>query len=93
MVCCFFVRIFADKEKGEYFGKNKDSIKDYSDITELDADTLNRLIRRIVVHENITKDGDRELSLEIHYNFRPMDESKTYNLSDYAEANPIAKAV
>lgn len=24
-VCCFFVRIFADKERGEYFGKNKDS--------------------------------------------------------------------
>ena len=70
-----------------------DLIKDYSDITELDSDTLNRLIRRIVVHENITKDGERDISLEIHYNFRPMDESKTYNLSDYTDANPIAKAV
>lgn len=70
-----------------------DLIKDYSDIKELDSDTLNRLIRKIVVHENITKDGNREISLEIHYNFRPMDESKTYKLSDYAEADPMAKAV
>ena len=70
-----------------------DLIKEYADITKLDADTLNRLIRKIVVHENITKDGVREISLEIHYNFRPMDESKTHNLSDYAEANSVAKAV
>ena len=43
-----------------------DLIKEYADITKLDADTLNRLIRKIVVHENITKDGVREISLEIH---------------------------
>lgn len=70
-----------------------DLIREYSDITKLDADTLNRLISRIVVHENITEDGVREISLEIHYNFRPMDESKSYNLSDYAEAHTVAKAV
>ncbi|MBQ6319086.1 MAG: DUF4368 domain-containing protein, partial [Lachnospiraceae bacterium] len=70
-----------------------DLIKEYSDITELDSDTLNRLIRKIVVHETVAKDGDRDISLEIHYNFRPMDESKTYNLSDYAAANLKAKAM
>ena len=70
-----------------------DLIREYSDITKLDADTLNRLISRIVVHENITEDGVREISLEIHYNFRPMDESKSYNLSEYAEAHTVAKAV
>lgn len=70
-----------------------DLIKDYSDIKELDSDTLNRLIHRIVVHENISKDGERDISLEIHYNFRPMDESKTYKLSDYAEADLKAKAM
>ncbi len=70
-----------------------DLIKDYADITELDADTLNRLIKQIVVHEEITEDGDRNISMEIHYNFRPTDESKTYNLSDYAEANSIARAM
>ena len=70
-----------------------DLIKDYADITELDADTLNRFIKQIVVHEEITADGDRNISMEIHYNFRPTDESKTYNLSDYAEANSVAKAM
>ena len=54
---------------------------------------MNRLIRKIVVHETVAKDGDRDISLEIHYNFRPMDESKTYNLSDYAAANLKAKAM
>ncbi len=39
------------------------------------------------------RDGVRKISLEIHYNFRTMDESKTHNLSDYAEANSVAKAV
>lgn len=31
--------------------------------------------------------------MEIHYNFRPTDESKTYNLSDMATANSVAKAM
>lgn len=70
-----------------------DLIKDYADITELDADTLNRLIKQIVVHEEITEDGTRNISMEIHYNFRPTDESKTYNLSEYAEANSVAEAI
>ena len=70
-----------------------DLIKDYADITELDADTLNRLVKQIVVHEEITEDGDRNISMEIHYNFRPTDESKTYNLSEVAEANSDAKAM
>ncbi|WP_442861704.1 recombinase family protein [Butyrivibrio sp.] len=70
-----------------------DLIKDYADITELDADTLNRLINKIIVHEEITEGGDRNISMEIHYNFRPTDESKTYNLSDMAAANSVAKAM
>ena len=70
-----------------------DLIKDYADITELDADTLNRLVKQIVVHEEITEYGDRNISMEIHYNFRPTDESKTYNLSEVAEANSVAKAM
>ena len=70
-----------------------DLIKDYADITELDADTLNRLVKQIVVHEEITEGGDRNISMEIHYNFRPTDESKTYNLSEVAEANSDAKAM
>lgn len=70
-----------------------DLIKDYADITELDAQTLNRLVRRIVVHEEILEDGTRDISLEIHYNFRPTDDSKTYNLNDYAEEHSVPKAI
>ena len=70
-----------------------DLIKDYADITQLDAESLNRLIKKIVVHEEITEDGNRNISLEIHYNFRPMDESKTHNISDYAEAHANAEAM
>ena len=70
-----------------------DTIKEYADITELDSETLNRLVKQIVVHEDITKDGDRNITMEIHYNFRPDDESKVYNLSDVAEANSVAKAM
>ncbi len=70
-----------------------DLVKDYANITELDPDTLNRLVKEIVVHEVITEDGDRDISLEIHYNFRPADETKTYNLSEIATANSVAKAM
>ncbi len=69
-----------------------DLIKEYADIKELDADILNRLIKQIVVHEEITKGGDRNITMEIHYNFRPEDKSKTYNLSNYAKAHSCAKA-
>ena len=70
-----------------------DLIKDYADITELDAETLNHLVRRIVVHEEILEDGTRDISLEIHYNFRPTDDSKTYNLNEYAEEHSFPKAI
>ena len=50
------------------------------------------LQKQFVVHEEITKDGDRNITMEIHYNFRPEDKSKTYNLSNYAKAHSCAKA-
>jgi DNA invertase Pin-like site-specific DNA recombinase len=56
-------------------------IKQYADITELDAETLNRLIKKIVVHEEIGVDGRRGISLEIHYNFRPTDDCEKHDLS------------
>ena len=61
-----------------------DLIKDYAEIEELDATMLNTLIKEIVVHEDIDEEGNRNISLEIHYNFRPKDEGNLYNLSDYA---------
>ena len=62
-----------------------DMIRQYADIQELDADMLNRLIRKIVVHETIDEEGERHISLEIHYNFRPMDETETHQLTHSAE--------
>jgi DNA invertase Pin-like site-specific DNA recombinase len=56
-------------------------IKQYADITELDAETLNRLIKKIVVHEEIGVDGRRGITVEIHYNFRPTDDYEKHDLS------------
>ena len=38
-----------------------DAIREYADITELDAATLNRLIKEIVVHEHIDSDKTRHI--------------------------------
>ena len=43
-------------------------IKDYADIQELDAVTLNRLLQKIVIHEDIDGDAVRQ-TVEIHFNF------------------------
>lgn len=74
----------ADKEKCTSDAKKwLDLIREYSDIKELDAEMLNRLIKQIIVHEDIDPDGTRNISLEIHYNFKPVDDSQKYNLSNY----------
>ena len=46
----------------------------YRDIAELDAATLNRLIKEIVVHETIDSDKTRHISIEIHFNLKPLPE-------------------
>lgn len=43
-------------------------IKDYADIQELDDVTLNRLVQKIVIHEDIDSDTTRQ-TVEIHFNF------------------------
>lgn len=57
-----------------------DAIRECADITELDAATLNRLIREIVVHEHIDSDKTRHISIEIHFNLKPIPE--------FAQVNP-----
>ena len=49
-------------------------IQEYANITELDAATLNRLIKEIVVHERIDEDKTRHISIEIHFNLKPIPE-------------------
>ena len=39
-----------------------------------DAATLNRLIKEIVVHERIDEDKTRHISIEIHFNLKPIPE-------------------
>ena len=48
--------------------------QEYANITELDAATLNRLIKEIVVHEHIDEDKTRHISIEIHFNLKPIPE-------------------
>ena len=49
-------------------------IQEYADITELDAATLNRLVKEIVVHEHIDSEKTRHISIEIHFNLKPIPE-------------------
>ena len=51
-----------------------ESIQEYLDIAELDAATLNRLIKEIVVHETVDSDKTRHISIEIRFNLKPLPE-------------------
>lgn len=51
-----------------------DMIREYADIQELDAETLQKLIREITVHEDIDEDGTRNITAEIHFNLKPLPE-------------------
>ena len=83
----FEEQLAMDSEDNTDARKWIDLIKDYADIKELDSETLNRLIKKIIVHEDRTEDGKKDISIEIHYNFRPLDETKSHYLSDYTEKN------
>ena len=49
-------------------------IKEYADITELDSEILNRLIKEIIVHETIDEEKNRNITIEIHFNFKAIPE-------------------
>lgn len=51
-----------------------ETIKEYADIRELDATTLNRLIRVIVIHEDLDGETVRQ-TVEIHWNFKGSNEN------------------
>ncbi len=48
-------------------------IQEYVRIDELTPEILHRLIKEIVVHEAIDRNGHRNISIEIHYNLRPIE--------------------
>ena len=49
-------------------------IREYSDIQELDVTTLNRLVKEIIVHEQIDEEKQRHITVEIHFNLQPIPE-------------------
>ena len=49
-------------------------IKEYANIRELDRETLNRLVRSIIVHEEIDDEKNRNITIEIHFNFKSLPE-------------------
>lgn len=50
------------------------AIQEYADIAELDAAVLNKLVKEIIVHEEIDSDKTRHISIEIHFNLKPIPE-------------------
>ena len=64
-----------DEEQIAYDAQRwKEAISQYADIQELDAHTLNRLIKSIIVHEKIDDTGERHITVEIHFNLQPLPE-------------------
>ena len=59
---------------GQHLPSASERSRRYRDIAELDAATLNRLIKEIVVHETVDSDKTRHISIEIHFNLKPIPE-------------------
>lgn len=59
-----------------YTEKWQKTIQEYADIKELDTATLNRLIKVIIINETIDDDKTRHISMEIHFNLKPLPETE-----------------
>ena len=57
-----------------------EEIRQYADITELDRETLHRLVKEIIVHEEIDENKRRNVTLEIHFNFKAIPEISGTNI-------------
>ncbi len=89
-----YEKYLADNEAyNSSYNKWVEFVGDYVDIKELDADTLNQLVKKIVVHEDIEDDGTRNISVEIHYNFKPVNEPQKHYLNNDAEGETSPLAV
>ncbi len=68
-----------DQKKQQQDDQNRwiSLIREYAGIRELDAATLQRLVRKIVIHEDLDGDIIRQ-TVEIHFNF--MGQSDKYKL-------------
>jgi site-specific DNA recombinase len=66
-----------DRESQELDDQNRwlELIKEYADIRELDATTLQRLVQKIVVHEDVDGEVIRQ-TVEIHFNFMSQPDTR-----------------
>lgn len=77
------VQKYPDLERGESASQTgrdharqwTEAIKACANLTELDAITLNRLVKEIIVHERIDEEEIRHISVEIHFNLKPLPEA------------------
>lgn len=68
----------SSQENGEAMNREwLKLIRKYTELDTLTPELLNRLIREIVVSENILEDGTREVSLEIHFNIKSVSNEAT----------------
>lgn len=67
-------RLSNERQLANEARKWVEAIQEYANITELDASTLNRLIKEIIVHEHIDEEKIRHISIEIHFNLKPIPE-------------------
>ncbi len=68
-------KLLSDKKQLVHdIEKWKSIIQKYADISELDAVILNRLIKEIIVHEKTYDDKTKHISIEIHFNLKPIPE-------------------
>ncbi|MDL2218355.1 recombinase family protein [Christensenellaceae bacterium OttesenSCG-928-M15] len=61
-------RLASEQQEQDDTSRWIELIKEYADIRELDAATLQRLIKKIVIHEDLDGDIIRQ-TVEIHFNF------------------------
>ena len=63
----------------------KEAISQYADIQELDAATLNLLVKSVAVHEKIDDDGERHITIPQEYwrYFKEMQRSMTENQPEF----------
>ncbi len=57
-----------------------EEIRQYADITELNRETLHRLVKEIIVHEEIDENRRRNVTLEIYFNFKAIPEISGTNI-------------
>lgn len=61
-------------------------ISEFKEIETLDVETLNKLINKIVVYETKSyEEKSREITLEIHFSFKPYDDTTTYTIEGYSK--------